>query len=644
MPLPRKLLIFLGAPLCAVAAAFDWWGLGTEGPWRRLLFSSKSAKESRSRSSSRSAAAAAAASGRGKEERDGERSAGSPSSSLSLSSSSSSFFYLFADSPRKSWIVPVQLLTSALLLAFGPQAARAVSAGDVPRATLFFFALVLLAATQDIAVDGWALTLLSRERVGWASTCQTVGTNLGFFASFTALLALGDPGFCARWVFRNSGERRPAAAARWGAGSEGPWGVVSALVARARSSPLAGRLASPFFPSSSSPSSSAAAAAAAASGGPVLWSLGGYLLFWGWAYLAVTLFVAVCVPEKKMEEDEEEEEQEEGGGGGGGGGRGGRGEGGGGRGGRGGARGGSERAEEEGGGADGPKPASSSSSSSLSEIALAYRRLADVMRLPAVQRLCLLLLTCRLAILPAEAAAALALSETGVPRRALAGLVLLQLPAEAAAAFLAGRAAGGGGGGGGGPGSGGSGGGGSSGSGSGSGKRTGAAAAWVRGYWLRLAAALATTALVVSQPDSCPSSSSSSSSSSSCLTPARFAALALAGLLTAFSATLQFTCMGAVFSRVADPRFGGSDLTLLNSVANLGIPLPRGLVLLAVDALGLGAVSAAAVLLGACAGAAWYSRELPRLEALPTSAWRAGTVGGAGGGGGSKGKKKKTED
>jgi PAT family acetyl-CoA transporter-like MFS transporter 1 len=526
-------------------------------------------------SGSRSGAAAASARG------GGEEGAGS---------SSSPFFYLFADSPRKSWIVPVQLLTSALLLIFGPGAARAVSRGDVPAATLFFFALVLLAATQDIAVDGWALTLLSRERVGWASTCQTVGTNLGFFASSAALLALGDPGFCARWVFRR---RREEVAG------------VAALVARARRAlaGLAPRSSSLSSPSSSSSGSSAAPAS------PALWSLGSYLLFWGWAYLAVTLFVAACVPEKKRTEEEEEE----------------RGEGGGGEAEATAAAAAAARAAgaRAGGPGPGPRPVPP-----LSEIALAYRRLAAVARLPAVRRLCALLLTCRLAILPAEAAAALALSERGVPRRALAALVLLQLPAEALAAFLAGRAAGGGG------------------SSSSSGKRGGggASGAWVRGYWLRLAAALATTALVVTtRPTSCPlSPSSSSSSSSPCLSQARFAALALAGLLTAFSATLQFTCMGAVFARVADPRFGGSDLTLLNSVANLGITLPKGLVLWGVDAFGLGRVSTAAVLAGAVAGAGWYARELPRLEALPESAWRA--AGGGGGGSGAGGKKEEEKN
>jgi len=37
---------------------------------------------------------------------------------------------------------------------------------DVTSITILFFVLVLLAATQDIAVDGWALTLLSRKHIG----------------------------------------------------------------------------------------------------------------------------------------------------------------------------------------------------------------------------------------------------------------------------------------------------------------------------------------------------------------------------------------------------------------------------------------------------------------------------------------------
>ena len=43
---------------------------------------------------------------------------------------------------------------------------------DIISVTALFFVLVLLAATQDIAVDGWALTLLSRQHIGCVLTLQ----------------------------------------------------------------------------------------------------------------------------------------------------------------------------------------------------------------------------------------------------------------------------------------------------------------------------------------------------------------------------------------------------------------------------------------------------------------------------------------
>ena len=45
----------------------------------------------------------------------------------------------------------------------------------------WFCVLTFLAATQDIAVDGWALTMLSKKNVGWASTCNSAGQTIGFF-------------------------------------------------------------------------------------------------------------------------------------------------------------------------------------------------------------------------------------------------------------------------------------------------------------------------------------------------------------------------------------------------------------------------------------------------------------------------------
>ena len=82
------------------------------------------------------------------------------------------------------------------------------TAPSVVSLTVVFFFLHFLTATQDIAVDGWALTMLSKENVGYASTCNTVGQTAGFFLSYTLFLALQSTEFCnsyIRWEPQSTG-------------------------------------------------------------------------------------------------------------------------------------------------------------------------------------------------------------------------------------------------------------------------------------------------------------------------------------------------------------------------------------------------------------------------------------------------------
>ena len=51
------------------------------------------------------------------------------------------------------------------------------------------------ADAADIAVDGWALTLLSKENLSYASTAQTIGLNTGYFLSFTVFLSFNSVEF-----------------------------------------------------------------------------------------------------------------------------------------------------------------------------------------------------------------------------------------------------------------------------------------------------------------------------------------------------------------------------------------------------------------------------------------------------------------
>lgn len=426
--------------------------------------------------------------------------------------------YSLAFGRRKSWVVPIQFGSSLILLVSAKWLAGRVENADVASITALFFLLVLMAATQDIAVDGWALTLLARNNVGYASTCQTLGMNIGYFTSFTAFLALNDADFCNNYL-------RQTAQAQ---------GIL----------PLAG-----------------------------------YLQFWGWFFAVTTTLIALCKHETNFQPAVE----------------------------------GDVKSPEESG-----------------NIIDAYKQLWQVIKLPAVRRFALVLITFRLGMLPAEQAAPLKLLEKGVSKEALAGLVLLEFPCELASAVLAGRWA----------------------------SSPTPFTPFMTGYKIRLVMAAAVTLVVYNFP---------SGASSLLSHPKAFLALAVCGLLTSFTSTLMFTAMGSFFNRISDPGMGGAYLTLLNTIANMGVTLPKLAVFACMDFFtvhtcmtateseqmlshiactgsrnegsnahacgeaggqcitlrdGFYPLSFGMIIIGAFLG--WhFSKTLPQLEALPIHKWRA---------------------
>jgi predicted MFS family arabinose efflux permease len=95
---------------------------------------------------------------------------------------------------RKSWIVPLQLMTVALL--FGLAVFGAFESMRVLLVSILL--LNLLAATQDIATDGLAVELLAEQERGLANGLQVAGYRLGMIVGGGALLIwherLGDGG------------------------------------------------------------------------------------------------------------------------------------------------------------------------------------------------------------------------------------------------------------------------------------------------------------------------------------------------------------------------------------------------------------------------------------------------------------------
>ncbi|XP_029302662.1 acetyl-coenzyme A transporter 1 [Cottoperca gobio] len=104
---------------------------------------------------------------------------------------------------RKSWLVPTQYLLGLFMIYLSMTVNSLLQSEGGPKVvmlTAVFFMLAFLAATQDIAVDGWALTMLSRENVGYASTCNSVGQTAGYFLGNVLFLALESADFCNKYL------------------------------------------------------------------------------------------------------------------------------------------------------------------------------------------------------------------------------------------------------------------------------------------------------------------------------------------------------------------------------------------------------------------------------------------------------------
>ena len=100
---------------------------------------------------------------------------------------------------RKSWLVPCQLAISALLYYLSLTYTELLDSKNFDQLTLIFFGMYFFAATQDIAVDGWALTMLSN--VEHAGTCNSIGQTAGYFLAFSGFFGLSKLGICTLEVF-----------------------------------------------------------------------------------------------------------------------------------------------------------------------------------------------------------------------------------------------------------------------------------------------------------------------------------------------------------------------------------------------------------------------------------------------------------
>ena len=101
---------------------------------------------------------------------------------------------------RKTWIVPMQGCIGMLMVLAGGRVDMLLGPVGGPNPvnvralTALFLSFYVLAATQDIAVDGLALTVLSAPNRELGATCNAIGQTLGFFMAYVGFILLHSKG------------------------------------------------------------------------------------------------------------------------------------------------------------------------------------------------------------------------------------------------------------------------------------------------------------------------------------------------------------------------------------------------------------------------------------------------------------------
>ncbi|KAK4229053.1 acetyl-coenzyme A transporter 1-domain-containing protein [Podospora fimiseda] len=328
---------------------------------------------------------------------------------------------------RKSWILPIQLLSGVGMLYLGSRVEELMATTGKPGGptvwdfTGWWFFLVLMCATQDIAVDGWALTLLSPANLSYASTAQTVGLTGGQFMSYTVFLAFYSKDFANRWF---------------------------------RTEPL----------------------------DYGLMNLGGYLTFWGWAYIVVTIGLALWKRE--------------------------------------------DRTKNEDGIWD------------------VYKIMWGVLKLKNIQTIIIVHLIAKIGFQANDGVTSLKLLDKGFGTENMALTVLIDFPFEIGLGYYAGKWS----------------------------QQFTPMRLWCWGFMGRLVAALVAQFTVTIFP-------------SGGVTSWYLLTVILQHVFSTFTNTIMFVAVAAFHAKIADPVIGGTYMTLLATVCNLGGTFPRFFVLRLVDAL-----------------------------------------------------------
>ena len=54
---------------------------------------------------------------------------------------------------------------------------------------------------KDVAVDGWALSIMNQENLAYGALAQTIGLTFGIILSFNVFIPLNSIEFCNQYIF-----------------------------------------------------------------------------------------------------------------------------------------------------------------------------------------------------------------------------------------------------------------------------------------------------------------------------------------------------------------------------------------------------------------------------------------------------------
>jgi len=110
-------------------------------------------------------------------------------------------FYFKKFGQRKSYIVPIQYIYALICFLLSFYLQLYINEFNIKGLFVFGLTCIILIAVQDVAVDGWVLTILTEDYISYGPATQTIGLMLGSLISYNLFIPLNSTYFCNKYLY-----------------------------------------------------------------------------------------------------------------------------------------------------------------------------------------------------------------------------------------------------------------------------------------------------------------------------------------------------------------------------------------------------------------------------------------------------------